>query len=104
MTGKAKNVLCGVVAALCAAGAPATASANGWEGSFANGLEGWKTLNYNKVAALSVEKFAGERAFVVRHSVTNAKNGTAWEIAQSGSRRAGRTLRGIRNVMESSKE
>ena len=55
-------------------------SAAGWEGSFANGLDGWKTQNYNKIAALSVEKFAGETAFVVRHSGTNTTNGTAWEL------------------------
>ena len=58
----------------------ATASAAEWEGSFANGLEGWKTTNYNRIAALSVEDFAGERAFVVRHSGTNSTSGTAWEL------------------------
>jgi len=58
----------------------ATASAAEWEGSFKNGLKGWEVLNHCNIAALSVEEFKGETAFVVRHSGTNATVGTAWEL------------------------
>ena len=58
----------------------ATAVATEWKGSFTNGLKDWAVMNYKNIAALSVEAFKDETAFVVRHSGTNATNGTAWEL------------------------
>ena len=71
-----KAMLAAMVAGVFAQGVVATE----WKGSFTNGLNDWAVMNYKNIAALSVEEFKGETAFVVRHSGTNATSGTAWEL------------------------
>ena len=71
-----KAMLAAMAAGVFAQGVVATE----WKGSFTNGLNDWAVMNYKNIAALSVEKFKGETAFVVRHSGTNATSGTAWEL------------------------
>ena len=73
-----KSVVLVYLAILCSL--PIMASEQKWEGIFTGDLNGWRKQNHNESVTMSVEKFADEKAFVVRRAASNIKGGTAWEL------------------------